>query len=112
GDRNVQLVVLCSQPPTFQLLDRVAQALPVHLSVVAPSITFNVETLPNEAVVMVKSGQGHGLAGDILVKVSLTSLVVTEEQLAAAAAAATVATNGTASTGLCFYFLKCLYCFE
>ncbi|KAK4024696.1 hypothetical protein OUZ56_010118 [Daphnia magna] len=69
--------------------------------VVAPSITFNVETLPNEAVVMVKSVQGHGLAGDILVKVSLTSLVVREEQLAAAAAAATVATvatNGTAST--------------
>lgn len=64
---------------------------------------------------MVKSVQGHGLAGDILVKVSLTSLVVREEQLAAAAAAATVATvatNGTASTGLCFYFLKGLYCFE
>ncbi|KAK4026822.1 hypothetical protein OUZ56_015848 [Daphnia magna] len=99
GDRTVQLVVLCSQPPTYQLLDRVAQALPAHLSVVAPSITFNVETLPNEAVVMVKSVQGHGLAGDILVKVSLTSPVVREEQLAAAAAAATVATNGTTSTG-------------
>lgn len=33
GDRTVQLVVLCSQPPTYQLLDRVAKALPVHLSV-------------------------------------------------------------------------------
>lgn len=33
GDREVQLVVLCSQPPTFQLLDRVAQALPAHLAV-------------------------------------------------------------------------------
>jgi zinc finger RNA-binding protein len=33
GDRTVQLVVLCSQPPTYQLLDRVAQALPAHLSV-------------------------------------------------------------------------------
>jgi zinc finger RNA-binding protein len=123
GDRTVQLVVLCSQPPTYQLLDRVAQALPVHLSVsswpinqeekirnlliisssllikvVAPSITFNVETLPNEAVVMVKSVQGHGLSGDILVKVSLTSPVVREEQLAAAAATAG-ATNGTASCG-------------
>lgn len=33
GDRSVQLVVLCSQPPTYLLLDRVAHALPVHLSV-------------------------------------------------------------------------------
>lgn len=33
GDRTVQLVVLCSQPPTYQLLDRVAKALPAHLSV-------------------------------------------------------------------------------
>ncbi len=120
GDRTVQLVVLCSQPPTYQLLDRVAKALPVHLSVsfclffsnssfspgtnwvsffffqaVAPSVSFNVDTLPNEAVVMVKSVQGHGLSGDILVKVSLTSPVVREEQLAAAAAA-----NGTTSTGV------------
>ena len=36
---------------------------------------------------MVKSVQGHGLSGDISVKVSLTSPVVREEQLAAAAAA-------------------------
>ena len=38
GDRTVQLVVLCSQPPTYQLLDRVAQALPAHLSVSSWSI--------------------------------------------------------------------------
>jgi len=35
GDREVQLVVLCSQPPTFELLDRVAQALPTHLNVLS-----------------------------------------------------------------------------
>lgn len=35
GDREVQLVVLCSQPPTFELLDRVAQALPTHLKVLS-----------------------------------------------------------------------------
>nr|CAG4650831.1 EOG090X037N [Simocephalus serrulatus] len=97
GDRTVQLVVLCSQPPTYQLLDRVAKALPAHLSAVAPSITFSVETLPNEAFVLVKSVQGHGLSGDILVKVSLTSPVVREEQLAAAAA--TVTAGSTAPTG-------------
>nr|CAG4649186.1 EOG090X037N [Scapholeberis mucronata] len=98
GDRVVQLVVLCSQPPTYQLLDRVAQALPAHLSAVAPSITFVVETQPNEAFVLVKSVQGHGLPGDITVKVSLTSPVVREEQLAAAAAAAT-ATSSHVSNG-------------
>ncbi len=33
GDRIVQLVVLCSQPPTYQLLDTVAKVLPAHLTV-------------------------------------------------------------------------------
>ena len=33
GDRTVQLVVLCSQAPTFELLDNVAKALPAHLTV-------------------------------------------------------------------------------
>lgn len=33
GERVVQLVALCSKPPTYQLLDRIAQALPAHLSV-------------------------------------------------------------------------------
>ena len=35
GEREVQLVVLCSQPPTFELLERVAQALPTHLNVLS-----------------------------------------------------------------------------
>jgi len=85
GDRIVQLVVLCSQAPTFELLDNVAKALPAHLAVVAAAITFNVEPRPDEALVEVKSVQGHGLSGEIVVKVSLTSPVVREEQLAAAA---------------------------
>nr|CAG4647758.1 EOG090X037N [Moina brachiata] len=104
GDRAVQLVVLCSQPPTFHLLDRVAEALPVHLTViqqsklinnlsnefnfcpqaVAPSVTFAVEPQPEEAHVLVKSS-GHAL-NEVTIKVSLTSPVVREEQLAAAAA--------------------------
>lgn len=42
GDRNVQLVVLCSQPPTYQLLDRVAQALPAHLSVSSKQISQQI----------------------------------------------------------------------
>ena len=50
-------------------------------------MTFVVEPFPNEAYVQVKSIQGHGIAGDVIVKVSLTSPVVREEQLAAAAAA-------------------------
>jgi len=85
GDRIVQLVVLCSQAPTFELLDNVAKALPAHLAAVAAAITFSVEPRPDEALVEVKSVQGHGLSGDIIVRVSLTSPVVREEQLAAAA---------------------------
>jgi hypothetical protein len=53
---------------------------------------------------MVKSVQGHGLSGDILVKVSLTSPVVREEQLAAAAATAG-ATNGSALSGAFLFFI-------
>lgn len=51
---------------------------------------------------LVKSVQGHGLTGDILVKVSLTSPVVREEQLAAAAA---TASSGSTSvpTGWCLF---------
>lgn len=55
---------------------------------VAPSVTFQVEPRPEEALVLVKSVQGHGLSGEICVKVLLTSTVVREEQLAAAAAVA------------------------
>lgn len=46
-----------------------------------------MEPSPEEALVVVKSVQGHGLSDEIIVKVSLTSPVVREEQLAAAAAA-------------------------
>ena len=63
------------------------------MKAVAPSVTFEVEPFPNEAFVQVKSTQGHGIAGDVVVKVSLTSPVVREEQLAAAAAASVC--NGT-----------------
>lgn len=42
GDRTVQLVVLCSQPPTFQLLDRVAKTLPAHLEVSCCDIRYLV----------------------------------------------------------------------
>jgi len=84
GDRIVQLVVLCSQPPTFQLLETVAKALPAHLTAVAPNVTFDVEPHSEAALVDVRAVQGHGLSGDILIQVSLTSPVVREEQLAAA----------------------------
>lgn len=58
---------------------------------------------------MVKSVQGHGLSGDILVKVSLTSPVVREEQLAAAAATAG-ATNGSALSGAFLYLYYLFVC--
>lgn len=33
GDRNVKLVVLCSEKPTLTMLDRIVEALPKHLLV-------------------------------------------------------------------------------
>lgn len=129
GDREVQLVVLCSQPPTYDLLGRVAQSLPTHLAVsvfvnfvdcypsinipvfpsqqaVAPSVTFTVHPQPDQAFVQVRAIQGHGLTGDIVIKVSLTSPVVREEQLAAAAAAAAVP-NGTCKQTLSPVLFEC-----
>lgn len=43
GDREVELVVLCSQHPTQELLDLVAQSLPAHLKVLLlfPTSIFN-----------------------------------------------------------------------
>nr|CAG4640720.1 EOG090X037N [Eulimnadia texana] len=82
GDRFVQLVVLCSQPPTKQLLQTVADALPNHLTAVAQGITFTVSPVVDEAAMEVRAVQGHGLSGELVVKVSLTSPVVREEQLA------------------------------
>jgi zinc finger RNA-binding protein len=63
----------------------VAKALPAHLAAVAANVTYVVEPRPDEALVEVKSIQGHGLSGDIVISVSLTSPVVREEQLAAVA---------------------------
>ena len=63
------------------------------LKAVAPSVTFTVDPQPNHALVQVKAVQGHGLSGDIIVKVSLTSPVVREEQLAAAASSCANGTN-------------------
>jgi len=102
GDRSVQLVVLCSQPPTFQLLNTVAKTLPTHLAVVASSVTFTVEPFPDDALVQVKAVQAHNLSGDISVQIALTSPVVREEQLAAAAtaAAAGAAASVNATSGL------------
>ena len=54
------------------------------LQAVAPSGTFSVEPHPDAAQVDVKANNGHGLAGEVLVQVVLTSPVVREEQLALA----------------------------
>ena len=51
---------------------------------VAANVTFDVEPHSEAALVDVRAVQGHGLSGDILIQVSLTSPVVREEQLAAA----------------------------
>jgi len=43
GDRDVQLVLLCSPPPTLELVDRVAQTLSAHLKVRILKFCFNFE---------------------------------------------------------------------
>ena len=87
----MQLVVLCSPPPTLELVDRVAKTLRVHLKVYfiwhfnfeirfyiifffKESVSWNkftVESYPDKALVLVKATPN---CGDIIMKIFLSSI--------------------------------------
>ncbi|KAF2366065.1 DZF domain [Trinorchestia longiramus] len=75
GDKNVELVVLCGEKPTRTLLDRVADALPQHLTSVAGSDEqYDVQRVVEEAAIQVTLGQHT-------VTVTLTAPVMREQML-------------------------------
>ncbi|CAH0552579.1 unnamed protein product [Brassicogethes aeneus] len=75
GDTNVELVVLCADKPTLQLLKKVVDLLPTYLKQVAPENTYTVTMNAPEAGLTV-SGDG------LTVLVQLTSPVMREQEAA------------------------------
>ncbi|XP_049820489.1 zinc finger RNA-binding protein isoform X3 [Aethina tumida] len=75
GDTNVELVVLCADKPTLQLLKKVVDLLPTSLKQVAPENTYTVTLNAAEAGLTV-SGDG------LTVLVQLTSPVMREQEAA------------------------------
>lgn len=68
----MQLVVLCADKPTFSLLRRVANELPVQLAKISTDHAYTVTVEEAEGAVIVTDNQ-------ITVKVSLTSPILREQ---------------------------------
>ena len=97
GDTSVQLVVLCGEKPTRTLLDRVADALPQHLSTVAPNEKYEVQRVVEDAAIQV-THEAH------TVTVTLTAPLMREQLLHADATGEAVKT--TSSDGQLGRFLS------
>lgn len=72
GDTIVQLVVLCSEKPTNNLLKRVANELPIKIKEVNIDSIYDVNVSDSEGSIFVTDGT-------ITVKVSLTSPLLREQ---------------------------------
>lgn len=96
GDHDVELVVLCAEKPTIGLLKKVAAELPAKLKEVVAdnTVEYKVETLANEAAVLVRDGV-------VSVMIFLTSPLLREapegQNKATAADNAASNTNGDGS---------------
>nr|KAF6402897.1 zinc finger RNA binding protein 2 [Rousettus aegyptiacus] len=73
GDRTVRLVLLCSQKPTHALLQRVAEQLPLQLSMVTED-KYEVSTDPEARIVILSCEEPR-----IRVTVSVTSPLMRED---------------------------------
>ena len=74
GDSRVELVVLCGEKPTRTLLDRVADALPQHLSSVDPEEAYEVQRVVEDAAIQV-------IHDTHIVTVTLTAPIMREQML-------------------------------
>lgn len=72
GDTTVQLVVLCSEKPTNNLLKRVTAELPIKIKEVNADSIYDVKASDLEGSIFVTDGT-------ITVKVSLTSPLLREQ---------------------------------
>ncbi|ELK19389.1 Zinc finger RNA-binding protein 2 [Pteropus alecto] len=73
GDRTVRLILLCSQKPTHALLRRVAEQLPLQLSMVTED-KYEVSSDPEASIVILSSEEPR-----IRVTVSVTSPLMRED---------------------------------
>uniref|UniRef100_A0A8C1CGJ8 Zinc finger RNA-binding protein n=1 Tax=Cyprinus carpio carpio TaxID=630221 RepID=A0A8C1CGJ8_CYPCA len=74
GDKNVNLVLLCSEKPTKNLLTRIVEHLPKQLTIVAPE-KYEVKGSVQEAAIILTSSAEPKMQ----VTITLTSPVIREE---------------------------------
>lgn len=76
GDRNVSLVLLCSEKPTRTLLTRIAENLPKQLAVVCPEKYEVACSIPEGAIILNSCAEPK-----MQVTITLTSPVIREESM-------------------------------
>ncbi|XP_069483183.1 zinc finger RNA-binding protein isoform X2 [Ambystoma mexicanum] len=76
GDRNVNLVLLCSEKPSKELLSRIAECLPKHLAVISPE-KYDIKCDVPEAAILLSSC----VEPKMQVTITLTSPVIREENM-------------------------------
>ncbi|XP_078531033.1 zinc finger RNA-binding protein isoform X3 [Lissotriton helveticus] len=76
GDRNVNLVLLCSEKPSKDLLTRIAECLPKHLAVISPE-KYEIKCDVPEAAILLSSC----VEPKMQVIITLTSPVIREENM-------------------------------
>lgn len=72
GDNVVQLVVLCAEKPTSNLLKRVVDELPSQMKKISEEFAYTISMVTNDGAIFVTDGT-------ITVKVSLTSPLLRDQ---------------------------------
>ncbi|XP_063138321.1 zinc finger RNA-binding protein isoform X6 [Rattus norvegicus] len=76
GDRNVNLVLLCSEKPSKSLLSRIAENLPKQLAVISPE-KYDIKCAVSEAAIILNSC----VEPKMQVTITLTSPIIREENM-------------------------------
>uniref|UniRef100_A0A4X1TDV1 Zinc finger RNA-binding protein n=2 Tax=Sus scrofa TaxID=9823 RepID=A0A4X1TDV1_PIG len=76
GDRNVNLVLLCSEKPSKTLLSRIAETLPKQLAVISPE-KYDIKCAVSEAAIILNSC----VEPKMQVTITLTSPIIREENM-------------------------------
>ncbi|XP_068957050.1 zinc finger RNA-binding protein isoform X3 [Petaurus breviceps papuanus] len=76
GDRNVNLVLLCSEKPSKTLLSRISENLPKQLAVISPE-KYDIKCALSEAAIILNSC----VEPKMQVTITLTSPVIREENM-------------------------------
>ncbi|XP_019785745.1 zinc finger RNA-binding protein isoform X3 [Orcinus orca] len=76
GDRNVNLVLLCSEKPSKTLLSRIAENLPKQLAVISPE-KYDIKCAISEAAIILNSC----VEPKMQVTITLTSPIIREENM-------------------------------